>query len=100
MIDKMSAFYGRAIGPGQSDPVRPADRSDAMQSAGTDKARSSTESGGLASAIDHMVQQGMPVDSARIQVIRQAIADGQYPVDPIKIAENMIDFDRSGGDFS
>lgn len=100
MIDKMSAFYGRVIGSGQGDPVRPADRSDAMQSAGTDKARSSTESGGLASAIDHMVQQGMPVDSARIQVIRQAIADGQYPVDPMKIAENMIDFDRSGGDFS
>jgi len=40
-----------------------------------------------------MAAQGAPVDEARIARIKQAIASGQYPVDPQKIAERMIDLD-------
>lgn len=94
MIDKMSAIHGRSIGAGQNDPVRWPERPDAAQISSTH------EGSRLTSAIDHMVQQGMPIDDARIHSIRQAIADGHYPVDPMIIAEKMIDFERSAGDFS
>ena len=40
-----------------------------------------------------MAAQGAPVDAARIARIKQAIASGNYPVDPEKIAEKMIDLD-------
>ncbi len=40
-----------------------------------------------------MAAQGAPVDVARIARIKQAIASGNYPVDPDKIAEKMLDLD-------
>ncbi len=40
-----------------------------------------------------MAAQGAPVDSARIERVKQAIASGKYPVDPDKIAEKMLDLD-------
>ncbi|BAK65980.1 MULTISPECIES: flagellar biosynthesis anti-sigma factor FlgM [Sphingobium] len=40
-----------------------------------------------------MAGQGAPIDSARIASIKQAIASGNYPVDPGKIAEKMLDLD-------
>lgn len=43
-----------------------------------------------------MAAEGAPVDSARIAEIKAAIASGNYPVDPEKIAEKMIDLDLPG----
>ena len=40
-----------------------------------------------------MAAQGAPVDLERISRVKQAISSGQYPVDPDKIAERMIDLD-------
>lgn len=40
-----------------------------------------------------MAAQGAPVDLARIERVKQAIASGQYPVDPDKIADRMIELD-------
>ncbi|MBO9575131.1 MAG: flagellar biosynthesis anti-sigma factor FlgM [Sphingobium sp.] len=40
-----------------------------------------------------MAAQGAPIDSARIERVKQAIASGKYPVDPDKIAEKMLDLD-------
>jgi len=40
-----------------------------------------------------MAAQGAPIDSARIERVKQAIASGKYPVDPDKIAEKMVDLD-------
>ena len=51
-------------------------------------------SSALSGAIEHMVQQGMPIDLNHIVAVRNAIADGQYPVDPAKIAEKIIEFDQ------
>ena len=44
-------------------------------------------------AAARMAAQGAPVDLARIARIKQAIASGNYPVDPEKIAEKMLDLD-------
>ena len=40
-----------------------------------------------------MAAQGAPVDLARVTRVKQAIASGNYPVDPDKIAEKMLDLD-------
>lgn len=37
--------------------------------------------------------EGPPVDAEKVAAIRQAIAEGRYPVDPRKIAERMIALD-------
>lgn len=37
-----------------------------------------------------LVAEGPPVDMARVAVVKAAIAEGRYPVDPIRIAEGMI----------
>ena len=43
-----------------------------------------------------MAAEGAPVDSAKVAEIKAAIASGNYPVDPEKIAEKMIDLDLPG----
>ena len=44
----------------------------------------------LTRMVDELVQQGPPVDFARIAQLRQAIAEGSYEVDPRAIARAMI----------
>jgi len=47
----------------------------------------------VATPAARMAAQGAPLDSARIERVKQAIASGKYPVDPDKIAEKMLDLD-------
>lgn len=47
----------------------------------------------VATPAARMAAQGAPIDSARIERVKQAIASGNYPVDPDKIAEKMLDLD-------
>jgi negative regulator of flagellin synthesis FlgM len=47
----------------------------------------------VATPAARMAAQGAPVDTARIAKIKEAIASGNYPVDPDKIAEKMLDLD-------
>jgi negative regulator of flagellin synthesis FlgM len=47
----------------------------------------------VATPAARMAAQGAPIDSARIERVKQAIAEGKYPVDPEKIAERMLDLD-------
>lgn len=47
----------------------------------------------VATPAARMASQGAPIDSARIERVKQAIASGKYPVDPDKIAEKMLDLD-------
>ncbi len=39
-------------------------------------------------------------DSAKVQAIKEAIANGSYVVDPDKLAENMIKFEKELGGLS
>jgi len=45
-----------------------------------------------------MAAQGAPVDMDRVAAIKAAIASGNYPVDPARIAEKMIALDMPGED--
>ena len=47
----------------------------------------------MSTPASRMAAQGAPIDLARIARIKQAIASGNYPVDPEKIAEKMLDLD-------
>lgn len=47
----------------------------------------------IATPAARMAAQGAPVDLARIERVKQAIASGQYPVDPDKIADQMVELD-------
>ncbi len=47
----------------------------------------------VATPASRMASQGAPVDTARIERVKQAIASGNYPVDPEKIADKMLDLD-------
>lgn len=51
---------------------------------------------GTQSPASVMAAEGSPVDSLKVAEIKAAIASGNYPVDPEKIAEKMIDLDLSG----
>jgi len=39
-------------------------------------------------------------DSAKVQAIKEAITNGSYVVDPDKLAENMIKFEKELGDIN
>jgi negative regulator of flagellin synthesis FlgM len=56
----------------------------------------SSRSGGLSGAVADLVAMGPPVESERVAVLRQAIAQGSYRADPQAIADRMIaaDLDR------
>lgn len=43
-----------------------------------------------------MSAEGPPIDGSKVAAIRQAIAEGRYPVDPDKIAGSMIALDLPG----
>ena len=59
----------------------------------TSQASASIAAETVATPASRMAAQGAPVDSARIERVKQAIASGKYPVDPDKIAEKMLDLD-------
>jgi negative regulator of flagellin synthesis FlgM len=46
-----------------------------------------------ASAVAALAAAGAPVDTAKVEAIRIAIAEGRYPVDPDKLAASMLAID-------
>jgi negative regulator of flagellin synthesis FlgM len=48
---------------------------------------------GPASAVAELAAAGAPVDTAKVEAIRTAIAEGRYPVDPDKLAASMLAID-------
>ncbi len=96
MIDKLGIGQNRPIGILKTDTILPGNSKSSAMSTNNGY----SVSGALSGAIEHMVQQGMPIDLDRIVAVRNAIADGQYPVDPTRIAEKIVDFDRPGASFS
>jgi negative regulator of flagellin synthesis FlgM len=81
---------GKASG-GRLELVRGSlDRSSSVGKAG--EAAANRAVGGPWSLAAEMAA-GAPVDAAKVAAIREAIADGRYPVDPKKIAQSMLELD-------
>ncbi len=95
MIDKINSGRSPSASTGRIDIVRPLSKSNNPVSSSIKEA-----AGSLAGTVKHMAQQGAPIDNDHVHFIRNAIADGQYPVDAMLIADKMIVFDRSGTDVS
>lgn len=84
----------KSVGPTMNPAVEAAKLRDAQgarapQAPAADAARPSAS----ASPVARMAGEGAPIDSARITQIKQAIAEGSYPVDANKIAQKMLDLD-------
>jgi len=98
-----------------SNPINPVNRSTVSQVSGnTGKVQprentesnassnaSSQETVSLSSQSQQVIElqqhlKNIPeVDSAKIEALKQEIANGNYPLDPKKIAENLINLEQS-----
>ncbi len=86
----------KPVGPGMTTAVEAAKLRETAQSrpsALPSRSTSQAAAEPVATPSARMAAQGAPIDSARIERIKQAIASGKYPVDPEKIAEKMLDLD-------
>lgn len=92
----------KSVGPGMNAAVeaaklreaaQPKAAAPATQAATVAQAAAPQVAETVATPASRMAAQGAPVDMARVQKIKQAIASGNYPVDPDKIAEKMVDLD-------
>ena len=73
-IDLARQEKGAAVGPLKNDGSR-------------------APEGAVRSAVLDLVSGGAPVDSARVEAIRNAIQSGRYPIEPDRIAQRMLDLD-------
>lgn len=71
-----------------------AERAAAAEPAGADRVELSSTARNLRS-LEESVQAGSGVDAARVERIRQEIAEGRYHVDADKLADRMIDLERA-----
>jgi negative regulator of flagellin synthesis FlgM len=86
----------KSIGQGSSVAIEAAKLRDASKAAKTAKTGAETERStveSVSSPVSRMAAEGAPVDTARIERIKAAIASGNYPVNPERIAERMVDLD-------
>lgn len=47
------------------------------------------------SSLQQQLKDSPVIDSAKVEAIKQEIANGNYPLDPVKIAENLISLEQS-----
>lgn len=86
----------KSVGPALSAAIEAAKLRESAQTRATAKVSAETESEAaqsISTPAARMAAQGAPIDTARIARVKQAIASGNYPVDPEKIAERMLDLD-------
>ena len=59
-------------------------------SARTADGESRPQAQGAASTASEMAALGAPIDTAKVQAIKAAIAEGRYPIDAQKLADRMV----------
>lgn len=87
----------KSVGPSLGSPVdlaklRESGKSRAAEKIGHGNAVAAAASSN-ATPIARMAAEGAPIDFDHVAAIKEAIAQGKYPVDAEKIAESMISLD-------
>lgn len=85
MINGVGSASPTRIGQVKDDKLAAAAPVAAVRAAGA--------SASAPSLVEALAEAGPPINSEKIQAIRQAIAAGQYPIDPKAIAARMIALD-------
>lgn len=86
----------KSVGQAMSAAVEAAKLRETAQkrtSAPASPAASTTAAESVASPIARLAAEGAPVDLDKISRVKAAIASGNYPVDPEKIADSMVELD-------
>lgn len=78
-----------AVARAGSERTKPVDAAPAA-----DSVRLTGEATGLQAAVENQLGQSAPLDMARVNAVRAALADGSYRVDPQNIANRMVAFER------
>lgn len=98
MVSDIKGFDPRQISSarkGETEAVRNETRSETGKTGAATRSDTVELSGTaeLVRAAAHRLAAGAPVNEARVQEVKQAIADGSYTVDPVRIAHKLIDAD-------
>ncbi len=88
MINGVGSVSPTRIGQVKDDKVAAAAPAGAATTSGTNAA--------TPSLVAALAEAGPPINSEKIEAIRQAIASGQYPIDAKAIAAKMIALDLPG----
>jgi flagellar biosynthesis anti-sigma factor FlgM len=84
-ISDGSRVDGRTVGPERAAPVRAGSTSEPVRDvAGVDRVSLS----GSAERIAR--QSALPFDESKVEEIRRAIAEGRFPVDAKRVAEELL----------
>lgn len=96
-IDGPSLSPARAVDTAQSAAVARAgeDRTTPVGAArATDSVRLTGEATGLQAAVEGQLGRPAPMDVAKIESVRAALASGTYKIDPQEIASRLVALER------
>jgi negative regulator of flagellin synthesis FlgM len=104
MANRIKGLDGGSIGPGSSNPIEKIRISTAVGSAGADSSPSSnidnvhiTQSARSLAALSLAVSETPDVDSGRVAAVQQALAAGQYTINPERIAARLLQLEHDLG---
>ena len=72
-----------------SDRAKPVDAAPAA-----DSVRLTGEATGLQAAVENQLGRSAPLDMARVNAVKAALADGSYQVNPQEIANRLVALER------
>lgn len=96
-IDGLSPSPARVVDTTASAAVARSgsDRSAAVDATrATDSVRLTGEATGLQAAVDNQLGQPAPMDVAKVEAVRAALANGSYKIDPQEIASRLVALER------
>lgn len=101
MPNRIKGLDGGSIGPSDSNPVEKVRVSTPVSTAGADSSSSAsvdsvhiTQSARSMAALSQAIQDTPDVDAGRVAAAQQAIASGQYTVNPERIASRLVQLEQ------
>lgn len=86
VVDSTAPAATARAGMDRSKPVDAAPAADSVRLTG--------EATGLQAAVENQLGRGAPLDMARVNAVKAALADGSYQVNPQEIANRLVALER------